>query len=74
MRTIIDISEPQLRGLDALAKRQSRSRAAIVRDAVEAHLKRHGTEPRSTGFGLWSRRADRAEDGLAYQERMRAEW
>lgn len=74
MRTIIDIAEPQLRGLDALAKRQSRSRAAIIRDAVEAHLKRHGSEPRQTGFGLWRGAADQAEDGVAYQNRMRAEW
>lgn len=73
MRTIIDIAEPQLSGLDALAKRQGRSRAAVVREAVEAHLKRHEKKPRSAGFGLWRPHGD-GEDGLAYQERMRREW
>lgn len=73
MRTIIDIAEPDIRELDALARRQSRSRAAVIREAIEAHLARHDNDESLSGFGLW-RDVKPVRDGLDYQERMRAEW
>lgn len=70
MRTIIDITDPQLRDLDALSKRAGQSRAALIRQSIDEFLARRRVEP-TDGFGLWR---GEAEDGLAYQERVRAEW
>jgi len=42
-----------------------------VRQAVATSLAPHRQKMNHSAFGAWS---DFAEDGLAYQERMRAEW
>jgi hypothetical protein len=47
------------------------SRAEAVRRAVAEHLRRHHTGEAKRAFGMWR---DMAEDGLAYQERLRSEW
>jgi hypothetical protein len=47
------------------------SRAELLRRAVADYLTRYAAAPVDTAFGLWRRRA---EDGLAYQERLRQEW
>lgn len=74
MRIAVDIPDDQLAELTRLAKRERVSRASLVREAIAALL----AEKRKTGdaaidaaFGIW---ADREEDGLAYQERLRSEW
>jgi predicted transcriptional regulator len=72
MRTLVDIPESDLERLDALARKHKRSRAAEIRAAITKHL--HTTTDSDwidAAFGLWG---DRAQDGLSYQERVRAEW
>jgi predicted transcriptional regulator len=63
--------DSQVEALDRLAKRQDRSRASLVREAVDDYLGRHCVESEDEAFGLWSKDA---ADGLAFQERARSEW
>jgi len=75
MRTLVDIAKPQMEALDALSQARGTSRAALIREAIDDWLARHRAADRAEAlegaFGLW---ADRGEDGVTYQERMRAEW
>lgn len=74
MRTLVDIPDDQLEELTRLAEREKVSRASLVRKAVSdllASKRQTGDEAIAAAFGLWS---DMEEDGLAYQERLRAEW
>lgn len=71
MRTLVDIDEPQIRRLDALAKEQKRSRAALIRQAIADYLRKRHAEEEADAFGLWG---ERKVDGLAYQEKVRNEW
>jgi predicted transcriptional regulator len=71
MRALIDMNDAQVEALDALAKRMRRSRAALIRAAIDDYLDRHRREQVEDGFGLWGRRK---VDGLAYQEKARREW
>jgi hypothetical protein len=48
-----------------------RSRAALIREAIDGYLDRHHREQVGDGFGLWGKRK---LDGLAYQEKVRGEW
>lgn len=70
-RILIDLSETQLQALAAKVHLEGRSRAAIIRDAIDAYLAHHAPGDVSTVFGLWR---DRSIDGLQYQEAQRAEW
>lgn len=70
-RILIDLSETQLQALAAKVHIERRSRAAIIRDAIDAYLARHAPGDGSAVFGLWR---DRSIDGLQYQEAQRAEW
>lgn len=73
MRTIVDLPPDQLRALDAWRKAHGVSRAEAVRRAVARLLE--ADDQRGAIFaktrGLWAQRDD---DGLSYQERMRSEW
>jgi metal-responsive CopG/Arc/MetJ family transcriptional regulator len=71
MRTLVDIPDQQIETLDRLARRQKRSRAAVVREALDEYLARNKAEPIDKFFGMW---ADRDIDGLEYQDKMRSEW
>jgi metal-responsive CopG/Arc/MetJ family transcriptional regulator len=71
MRTLVDIPEEHLAILNRLSKSQKVSRAELVRRAVETYIEPHKQPASRAAFGLWK---DRDDDGLAYQERMRAEW
>ncbi len=71
MRALVDIDENQIERLDDLAKRQNRSRAALIRQAVREYLDTRAKQSAGDAFGLWG---DRAVDGLTYQERVRSEW
>ena len=71
MRTIIDIPDAQVQDLAALAARANQPRAALIREAIAEYLARRRQTSRSDAFGLWG---SDAPDGLAYQERIRAEW
>ena len=71
MRTLIDIPDVQLRALAALCERTRQPRAAVVREAIAEYLARHQGSVRDDAFGLWG---PEGPDGLAFQERARAEW
>jgi len=62
MRVLIDIPDDDLASLDALARRHRRSRAAEVREAVQAHLRcRSGQDWIARGFGYWRNREEGGE-------------
>ena len=69
MRTIIDLPVDQVEALDTICRREQISRAEAIRRAVSM-LIREAADP-GDAFGLWR---ERAEDGLAYQQRLRREW
>ncbi len=71
MRTIIDIPDETAPVLDALAKRQKVSRAAVIREAIAQYLATRVSEEGDEAFGIWQ---GRGEDGLDYQQRLREEW
>lgn len=72
MRTVIDIPDDQVETLDRLAVEAGQSRAALIRQALQQLIssRLRARDPKRF-FGLW---APAREDGLAFQERMRAEW
>ena len=71
MRTLVDLTDRQVAALDALSKSEERSRAALIRQAIDDYLaKRRSTQERDA-FGLWG---ERKVDGLTYQNKVRDEW
>lgn len=71
MRTIIELPEEQLTGLDGWCRREGISRAEAIRRAVAAMLAERAKGEAAGAFGLWR---GRAEDALAEQEKIRNEW
>ena len=71
MRTLVDLGGPQVQALDDLAKSERRSRASLIRQAIDEYLAKRRGRSDADGFGLWG---DRALDGLTYQEKIRGEW
>jgi metal-responsive CopG/Arc/MetJ family transcriptional regulator len=71
MRTLVNVGDSQMRELDALSKEEKRSRAALIRDAIDQYLARRRRKHEGDAFGLWGKRKI---DGLAYQEKVRREW
>ena len=71
MRTLVDIPEEDLTLLNKLSEIRDMSRAELVRQAISIYLEPHKVAERVESFGLW---ANRAEDGLIYQQRIRSEW
>ncbi len=70
MRTLVDLVDAQVQALDDLSKIEKRSRAALIRQAIDDYLAKRRARDRDA-FGLWG---DRAADGVAYQEKARSEW
>jgi len=72
-RILADIPDEDIKWLDQLAAEQGKSRAAVLREAVEAYR----TESRKEGFekyfGLWERHGSTV-DGLEYERQLRDEW
>jgi len=74
MRTLVDLPDQDVQRLDELARRSNRSRAAVIREAVAAHLRdAAGENWLDDAFGLWAHEGF-SEDGVDYQRRLRAEW
>jgi metal-responsive CopG/Arc/MetJ family transcriptional regulator len=71
MRTLVDLSDAQLEALDELSKKEKRSRAALIRQAIDDYLAKRRSKKEGDAFGLWGKRN---VDGLAYQEKVRSEW
>lgn len=71
MRTIIDIQDDVISLLDEVAKREKRSRASVVREAVSLYLAQKRPPATDQAFGIWK---SRPENGIQYQDRLRKEW
>ena len=71
MRTIVDIPEDMLEKLSYLGETGNKSRAAMVREAIQAYIIDKAPMSIDEAFGVWS---EEAVDGLSYQEKLRSEW
>lgn len=71
MRTIIEVPEEVVKNLDQVGKRQRKSRAAIIREAIGLYLDQKKLQDSSAAFGVWK---EKRKDGLAYQENLRSDW
>jgi hypothetical protein len=72
MRFLADIPEADVQWLDAVAKEQGKSRAAVLREAVSSYRAEKPSDWIERGFGLWKDRTD-LMDAVTMQQRMRAE-
>lgn len=71
MRTLVHIPDAQLGELAALGERLKQPPAALIRAAISEYLATHRRPALRDAFGLWG---TAATNGLAYQEKLRAEW
>jgi metal-responsive CopG/Arc/MetJ family transcriptional regulator len=71
MRILVDVGDTQIRELDASSKEEKRSRAALIREAIDDYLARRRKKHEGDAFGLWGKRK---VDGLVYQQKVRREW
>jgi predicted transcriptional regulator len=71
MRTLVDLGDTQVQALDELSKREKRSRAALIRLAIDEYLAKRHSKQEGDAFGLWGKRK---VDGLVYQKKVRSEW
>jgi predicted transcriptional regulator len=72
-RILAEILDEDIRWLDQLAAAQGKSRAAVLRDAVEAYRRQHLLDCLEVGFGAWAR-AGVKYDPHEYDRKRRAEW
>jgi len=70
MRTIVEIPDHDIQGLDMLCGREHISRAEAIRRAVAGYLKVNQGDA-DVAFGLWQ---GRGIDALSYQNDIRDEW
>ena len=73
MRTLVDLPDADVAWLDARARAQGRSRAALVREAIAAYKSHNGKDGIEQYFGMWKHRTD-IGDAVEWQRRLRAEW
>ncbi len=71
MRTLVDIPEEDIELLNNVVRKLEISRAEFIRRAISSSLTPHREKMTNEAFGSW---ANLAEDGITYQERLRAEW
>ena len=71
MRTIVDLTDDQVKSLAALCAAQGISRAEAVRRAVARLLAEEHRPSRSRAFGAWS---EKKLDSAATVRRLRDEW
>ena len=72
-RFLVDIPEEDLARLDALAKAEGKSRAAVLREAVADYIAAESRQGFERYFGLWERHGSTV-DGLEYERKLRGEW
>lgn len=71
-RILIDLTDAQVEELTALAQAEHRSRAAMIREAIESYIaQRKRSAAGGDVFGAWK---GRQVDGLDYQRELRSEW
>ncbi|MFN3667831.1 MAG: hypothetical protein ACK4VY_00830 [Brevundimonas sp.] len=72
---MIDLTEQQIAALAEIGREEKKSRAALVREGVEAliedYRRRRDDAALDAVVGIWK---DDVEDGVEYQRRLRAEW
>lgn len=73
MRILTEIPDEDVRELDALARKQGKSRAAVLREAISNYLAIGEKEGFDKYFGLWARHGSTV-DGLEYERKLRDEW
>ncbi len=75
MRTLINLTDDQIAALGEIGREEKKSRAALVREGVEAiiadYRRRRHDAALDAVFGIWK---GKVEDGVEYQRRLRAEW
>jgi hypothetical protein len=72
-RFLVDVPADDVRKLDEIAKREGKSRAAVLREAVTNYLEESRKEGFEKYFGLWERHGSTV-DGLEYERQLREEW
>lgn len=72
-RILADLPDEDIKWLDQLASEQGKSRAAVLREAVEAYRAESRKEGFEKYFGLWERYGSTV-DGLDYERQLRDEW
>ena len=71
MRTIIEISDEQLKGLSYICERKNISRAELIRQAISLYLQENISVKNDYSFGIWK---NKAIDSVDYQNKLREEW
>lgn len=73
MRILADLSDEDIKWLDARAAERGKSRASVLREAVAAYRAERSRDALEAGFGLWARHGVRI-DPRDYDRQRRAEW
>lgn len=71
MRTIIEVPDDVVRNLDKVGNQQRKSRAAVIREAIQLYLETKELRNSDAAFGIWK---SKRKEGLKYQEQLRSEW
>ena len=71
MRTLIDLPEKLLNDIDAVAERDSISRAEAVRRAVAEYVAKRNAPRADAAFGIWK---SKHIEALKYEDSLRDEW
>ena len=72
-RILADLPDDDIKWLDQLAAEQGKSRASVLREAVETYRAGASKDWLEAGFGLWARHGI-AVDPAEYERQRRAEW
>jgi hypothetical protein len=72
-RILADLPEEDIKWLDARAAEQGKSRASVLREAVQAYRAEGSQDWLEAGFGLWARHGIEI-DPHEYDRKRRAEW
>lgn len=75
MRAIIEIPDKQISDLALIAKTKKLPRAEIIRQAIAVYIASNRPSA-APAFGLWAKQSNEGQlqDGMQYQEKVRAEW
>lgn len=72
-RILADLPEEDVEWLDALAAEQGKSRASLLREAVEAYRARESHDGIAKYFGLWARHGSQGDD-LGHGRKVGSDW
>ena len=72
-RILADLPDDDIKWLDARAAEQGKSRASMLREAVQAYRAGGSEDWLEAGFGLWARHGIEC-DPHEYERKRRAEW